>query len=80
MGTFCDKAVMAQRVQPIHDLLDKVLVLSHRVKVEGPPQQQGLMQAIFEMTMRAFYRSIFVGYPAVIACRLQLVMLTQPLI
>ncbi len=48
------KPFPAGLIEAFDNLLNQLLVLGNRWEVNRLPQQQGLMQAVFEMSMRRF--------------------------
>jgi hypothetical protein len=51
------------------DLIEEDLVVSHRVKVGGAPQQQRLSKAPLQVAMGRFDAAVLVGVARVVAAR-----------
>ena len=68
------------RIAPSDDLVDKAAIGIERVEVARAAQQQGILDRLLEVAVRAFDRPVLVRHAAVVAGRLHAVMRAQRLI
>ena len=77
VGTLLFETLLAASIQARHHLFDKFLILWHGVKIEGASQEQSLMEAILEMTVGGFNRTVLVSDATIVARGFELVMGAQ---
>lgn len=68
------------RIAPPDDLVDEAAIVVERIEVARTAQQQGVLDCLLEMTVRAFDRAVLVRHTAVVASWLHAVMRAQRLI